>query len=339
MSPSVSIITPTKNRLALLRQTMDTIRTQEFSDWEHIIVDDGSDDGTPEELARLAQDDTRIRPIRREVAKAGANVCRNLGLAAARGEFVIFLDSDDLLRPGCLGSRVQFMRRNADLAFAVYPAGVFTDKPGDLDRLFHPMTAGDDLVRFLAHECVWEITGPVWRRDYLSKIGGFNEDLRSMQDMELHVRAICGGGPYVFVHQPDHDISWRPDVSRISVTYILRPEVMQAAAQVRALMHSAVVAAGLLTWSRLRALAGLCFESAEFLAGVGHLGSAINVWRSEASRYGASVWLIFCGILMLGLIRLDGRRGGFAARIVNKWKGWVRFRQEPALLEDAFACS
>jgi glycosyltransferase involved in cell wall biosynthesis len=167
MTPVISIITPTKDRLALLRQTMDTVRAQGFDAWEHIIVDDGSTDGTIEEIGRLAAADPRIKPIRREGEKGGANVCRNLGIAAAKGEFIIFLDSDDLLRPGCLVNRVALMRRNADLAFAVYPAGVFMETPGDLTRLFHPLTPGDDLIRFLSHECVWEITGPIWRRDYL----------------------------------------------------------------------------------------------------------------------------------------------------------------------------
>ena len=172
MTPVVSIITPTKNRRDLLRLTMDSVSTQGFGAWEHVIVDDGSTDGTVEEVSRKAADDSRVRLIRRESEKSGANVCRNLGLAAAAGEFVIFLDSDDLLRPGCLENRAALMRRNPDLTFAVYPAGVFMENPGDLTRLFHPLDAGDDLVRFLSHECVWEITGPIWRRDYLARIGG-----------------------------------------------------------------------------------------------------------------------------------------------------------------------
>ncbi|OAI44845.1 hypothetical protein AYO42_00590 [Rhizomicrobium sp. SCGC AG-212-E05] len=334
MTPVVSIITPTKDRRELLRLTMDSVSAQGCGAWEHVIVDDGSTDGTIEEVTRRAVADPRVRLIRRQSEKSGANVCRNLGLAAAMGEFVIFLDSDDLLRAGCLENRTTLMRRNPDLAFAVYPAGVFMETLGDLTRLFHPMGPGDDLVRFLSHECVWEITGPIWRRDYLQRIGGFNETVRSMQDMELHVRAICGGGPYIFVRQVDHDIAWRRDFSRISVRYIYEPEVMQAAVKVRSLMYDAVTRAGLLSWSRLRALVGLCFEAAEFLAQVKRLDLARQVWNSECRRYKAPLHLRFAGNLMLVLARIDGRSEGLCARIVNKWKGWVRFRQEPALLKD-----
>jgi glycosyltransferase involved in cell wall biosynthesis len=333
MNPVVSIITPTKDRLALLCHTMDTVSGQGFAAWEHIVVDDGSTDGTLEEVTRRAAADPRVRLIRRAGKKAGANVCRNLGIGAAKGEFAILLDSDDLLRPGCLESRVGLMQRNADLAFAVYPAGVFMETPGDLKRLFHPLTTGDDLVRFLSHECVWEITGPIWRRDYLARIGGFNESLRSMQDMELHVRAICAGGPYIFVPQVDHDIAWRRDFSRISVRYIYEPDVMQAAVMVRSLMYDAVTGAELMTWSRLRALVGLCFEAAEFLALAKRLDLARQVWNSECRHYRAPYHVRFFGNLMLVLARLAGRSEGICARIVNKWKGWVRFRQEPALLK------
>jgi len=82
MNAIVAVITPTKNRLKLLCETMDSVKRQTFQAWEHIIVDDGSDDGTCEEVARRAASDGRIRYIQRTGERAGANVCRNLGIAA-----------------------------------------------------------------------------------------------------------------------------------------------------------------------------------------------------------------------------------------------------------------
>ena len=61
MNPVVTIITPTKNRLNCLCQTMDSVQQQTFDRWEHLVVDDGSDDGTAEEVARRGADDQRIR--------------------------------------------------------------------------------------------------------------------------------------------------------------------------------------------------------------------------------------------------------------------------------------
>ena len=125
VNPVVAVITPTKNRLKLLCEAMDSVQRQSFDAWEHIIVDDGSDDGTAEEVARRAAADPRIRYLRRTGEKSGANVCRNIGVRESRAEFIVFLDSDDLLAPSCLGRRVEIMQRNLDLDFATFQTAVF----------------------------------------------------------------------------------------------------------------------------------------------------------------------------------------------------------------------
>ena len=77
--PDVTVITPTKNRFALLSKAMDSVQQQTFDSWEHLIVDDGSDDGTAEMVSRRALDDPRGRYIKPEGATPGANACRNRG--------------------------------------------------------------------------------------------------------------------------------------------------------------------------------------------------------------------------------------------------------------------
>lgn len=332
MSVAVTIVTPTKNRLALLRETMNSVAAQDFADWEHLVIDDGSDDGSLEEVAARAMTDPRIRLIRRESAKSGANVCRNVGIAQAQGEFIVFLDSDDLLRAGALKNRVAFMRRNADLSFAVYPAGVFTQKAGDMDRLYHPMTPGDDLVRFLSHECVWEITGPIWRREYLAQIGGLDESLLSMQDLEMHVRAICAGGHYLFVPKPDHDIRWQFDLAKTSARHFRDPQFILASMAIAGKLHETVRGAGLLNWSRKRAVGGLVFSIAQNWVRAGKLADARRAWREGSRQVGVPGHVRLAGTVMLWLSSLSGDERSLPARLVNKWKGQVRFRQEPAVL-------
>src|SRR5438309_1651106 len=85
------------------------------------------------------------------------------GFRTARAELVVFLDSDDLLEPHCLGRRVALMARNADLDFATFQTAVFRRTPWDLGRQLNPELLGDDLLRFLFFECPWIITAPVWR--------------------------------------------------------------------------------------------------------------------------------------------------------------------------------
>jgi GT2 family glycosyltransferase len=332
-SPVVSVITPTKNRMKLLGEAIDSVQRQTVDAWEHVIVDDGSDDGTCEEVTRRASDDGRVRYIRRASEKSGANVCRNIGIAESSGEFIVFLDSDDLLRPQCLEARVDIMQRNPSLDFAVFRAGVFVESLGDLQRLYHPQDPGDDLLRFVSHECVWEISGPIWRRRFLQGIGCFDESLLSMQDLELHVRAICARGKYICWPDVDHDIRWQEDSTKTSVRHFRDPYYINAAERVQEKIADTVIGSGLLTWSRQRALLGLSFGAAESSARASSLSDAWKIWNRGCRRQRASAHLQFAGCLMLWMAQQDMGPEGFSSRLVNKWKGWVRFRQEPALLK------
>jgi glycosyltransferase involved in cell wall biosynthesis len=339
MNTIVTVITATKNRRELLCETMDSVQRQSFEAWEHIVVDDGSDDGTCEEVSRRADADSRIRYVRRTGETSGANVCRNIGIAESSGEFIVFLDSDDLLRPQCLRARVEAMERNSSLDFCVFRAGVFVESVGDLERLYHPQNPGDDLLRFLAHECVWEISGPIWRRSFLWGIGCFDETLRSMQDLELYVRALCARAKYVCFPDVDHDIRWQEDATKTSVRHFRDPLYIDAAERVQGKLLDTVTSSGLLTWSRQRALLGFTFGVAESCVRASTLRRAANIWNRGCSRQQASMHLQIAGLLMLFAARHGAAPDTLCSRLVNKWKGWARFRQEPVLLVDAQASS
>jgi glycosyltransferase involved in cell wall biosynthesis len=331
-TPAVTVITPTKNRLKLLCETIDSVQAQTFEAWEHIIVDDGSDDGTAEEVRRRAEGDSRLRYVARTGAKAGANVCRNQGLAAASADLIVFLDSDDLLRSGCLGRRVEIMNRNADLDFAVFRASVFIHAIGDYPRLYHEQDPGDDLFRFLSLECVWQTTGPIWRRNFVRKIGGFDENLLSMQDLEMHVRALCAEGKYIYFRDTDHDIRGQEDSTRTSTRHFREPAYIEAAERVQDSLFAAVKKAGLLTWSRQRAILGLSFGLSESWLRLGRPERAIKAWLKGCERYAAPIHVRMIGLCLLQLLRLARGEESLPSRLVNKWKGWVRFRQEPDLM-------
>jgi glycosyltransferase involved in cell wall biosynthesis len=334
-APAVSVITPSKNRLNLLCETIDSVQTQSFANWEHIIVDDGSGDGTAEEVLRRAKADPRIRYIRRTGAKSGANVCRNIGITESRAELIIFLDSDDLLKPDCLDRRVSIMRRNPDLDFAVFCAAVFRDRIGDLQRLYHSMEPGDDLLRFLSHECIWEISGPIWRRPFLKRIEGFDESLLSMQDLEMHVRALSIRPKYLCFQDADHDIRWQDDSTKTSVRHFNDPVYIAANEALRTKLHDTVRDAGLLNWSRSRALLGLYFASAELWIRLKQLRPALATWRKGCHHLQAPAFLKLEGIAILITGRLIAQRSELVSRFTNRWKGWQRFRPELALPSGA----
>jgi teichuronic acid biosynthesis glycosyltransferase TuaG len=106
--PLVTVITPAFNAHALLPETVRSVRSQTYVHYEHIIVDDRSDDGTRELIQGFAVSESRIRPIFME-QNAGPVVARNAAVAAARGKYVAFLDADDLWHPEKLERQVALM--------------------------------------------------------------------------------------------------------------------------------------------------------------------------------------------------------------------------------------
>lgn len=88
--PECSIIVAVKNRAGLLGQTVDSIRRQELDDWELIIVDDGSTDGTDLVAGQWANEDARIRVFATSDSARGCSHARNLGFEMARGKYVVF---------------------------------------------------------------------------------------------------------------------------------------------------------------------------------------------------------------------------------------------------------
>src|SRR5690606_24561667 len=109
--PLVSIIIPTYNRAHLLGETLDSILAQTYTNWECIIVDDGSTDESQLVFEAYKNKDSRFQFLRRPKTKPkGANACRNLGLENATGDYSVFFDSDDLMAPDLLEIKVNAIK-------------------------------------------------------------------------------------------------------------------------------------------------------------------------------------------------------------------------------------
>jgi len=107
----VSIITPTYNCARFIAETIESVLTQTYSDWEMIIVDDCSNDNTKEIVEKYQEQDSRIQYHCLE-KNSGAAIARNLALSLAKGKWIAFLDSDDLWQPEKLSKQIQFMEKN-----------------------------------------------------------------------------------------------------------------------------------------------------------------------------------------------------------------------------------
>lgn len=318
-SPEISIITPTKNRLTLLCEAMDSVQRQSFDAWEHIIVDDGSDDGTAGEIASRSVADPRILYIKRTGDKSGANACRNLGLKNSLGEFVIFLDSDDILASDCLARRVEIMMRNLDLDFAVFDGDVFLERIGDLARKFDMGRLLDDLDRFVALEGPWDTTGPIWRKGFLSRIGGWDENLMSWQDVDLHIRALAARAHYLRVQVVDHHIRWQSSDERISRRKAFDKRLFENSEPCAFKWRRALAEGRALSPARDEALAGIVFHLAEHWAGNGNVRRAWRFW-SSTSGFGISLLHICVGYAFLAAMATPMVRMSLLRGLLRRWK-------------------
>ena len=328
MTPTISVITPTRNRARLLQETLDSVAAQTFVDWEHLVVDDGSDDETAALMAVRAADDPRFSYLVRQSPNGGANVCRNIGIKAARAPLVVLLDSDDLLESDCLARRAERMLRNPDLDFATFQGGVFETAPGDGRRVMDDQLIGDDLSRFLYFEAPWQTTAPIWRRETLLRIGLLDEALLSWQDIELHVRAIAAGCRYLRFPEVDHHVRWQFEPTKVSVEQRRSPRHLEGAVDVIERLEAHVRGGPGMDWVRQRALCSLYFFLAEMWVERGDLKPGLDAWRRMRTR-----GLGGAGLHLVGALLLRMKRVGLPTETaIRKWKGWARLRTQPEVV-------
>ena len=187
-SPTVSIIIPTYNRWALIEETIQSVIHQTYRAWEIIVVDDGSDDDT--ELLITKFNDERIRYIRIEHCGIFGKV-RNQGLKIATGEYVAFLDSDDLWHEHKLRRQLELLNQYANASFVFNNVHFFGDQlqpsPAEFENLF----VGNVLVPMLEEKrFVFYPSTLLFRKDVLLTTGMMNETLAYTTDMDFFYK-IC----------------------------------------------------------------------------------------------------------------------------------------------------
>jgi glycosyltransferase involved in cell wall biosynthesis len=186
----ISIITPCFNRADLVGETAHSIFHQSYPHWEWIIVDDGSTDNSLEVLHELACKDNRVKVLQRDRAPKGACTCRNIAVEESTGDYLIFLDTDDLLAPFCLEQRINAFKQSSDCDFVIFPMLLFEKKWDDLQLLWNIDNGKDDLHRILIGDPICQGTGTLWKKSSFKQVGMWREDLALWQDIELHIRSL-----------------------------------------------------------------------------------------------------------------------------------------------------
>lgn len=205
MTSLVSVIIPTYNRASIIGSTIRNILEQTYTNFEVIVVDDGSTDDT---LAVLEQFGDRIRVLRQ--ANCGAGAARNRGLAAAKGDIIAFQDSDDTWHSTKLARQVGLLERiGPSVSLCLCNARVYFKKakqPTSFDRasLNPPSEEGiwTNVPEVLAAGFVLFNQCSAIRTDVLRKVGGFNESMRFMEDYDLALRLAIENPCWTYIRQP-----------------------------------------------------------------------------------------------------------------------------------------
>lgn len=200
--PLVSIIIPTYNRADLIGETLDSVLAQTYTNWECLIVDDGSTDTTEEVVSAYVKKDTRFQYYHRPHDRPkGANACRNYGFEKSKGAYIQWLDSDDLISENKLERQVIAIQGESS-AIAVCNWGYFVDSVADTKDMPEPFDRFTNPLIFLNYLYsrigFFPIHAYLIPRGLQIKSGLWNEYLKINQDAEMIIRVICNSNNFLF---------------------------------------------------------------------------------------------------------------------------------------------
>ncbi len=198
-APVVSVVIPVYKVEDWLGKTLDSVLAQSFTDWECVCVDDGSPDRSADVVREYAARDARIRLVSQQ--NAGAAAARNRGMAEARGEFLLFIDSDDLVEPGLMEACVERMRQDkcemcafegdavdAEARLIEGPRWTVPVEEGERVRVISPYDYPQD-VFWLVPVCPWN---KMYRLDFLRRHGlAFPCSVRRSEDTPFGVMCLA----------------------------------------------------------------------------------------------------------------------------------------------------
>jgi hypothetical protein len=275
-NPRISVVIPTRNRARCLAELIGTLRGQSLRDWEAIVIDDGSAPAQAQEVRALTRSDPRFVLLERDSEPQGGAHCRNIGARVARADLIVFFDDDDLFSSTCLEVRVRAMQEAPDQDFIVFPYERFRLKPGDLQTR-HVADVSGAIDRYLRIDPPWHTGSVVWRRRFLDRLGGWNEQIASWQDWELGLRALClrptcasRPEPLFFVRVASE---WHANISGAWSPKHVRSWPTAADA---ALSHLRV--SGLMNGARSRLMGKLLLFIAERHLEIGDRAEALRLW-------------------------------------------------------------
>ena len=206
--PTVSVVMPAHNAAEYIQQSLASVMAQSYHAWECIVVDDFSSDDTAMRIKRLIRSDSRIKLVSHR-ANGGPNAARNTGIRSARGTFICFLDSDDLLMEYSLENRVSAIAKaDTERLVGSYSAS----RTIDASVRVPPREARSlsmEIVDFThaGGQCPFNANQPMFKTAVLRLLGGFDETMRQAEDWEFWQRILRHG--YHLVPTDIVDVTYR----------------------------------------------------------------------------------------------------------------------------------
>ncbi len=209
----VSVVIPCYNAALSLEKTIASALIDEYSNFEVILVDDGSEDSTPEIIRKFEQLDRRVRGYRQ--LNAGVSTARNTGVALSSGEYIAFLDADDVFLENSLSARMSvFAEEDEDNLIGVFCPAVLIDKQGHLLRSKPLFDYGfpDGRVYFSSTpESIFNPSCVILKKQKFIQAGGFNVSLTNGEDYELWHKLMRRGGYFKQIKQVGVGWTQHPD--------------------------------------------------------------------------------------------------------------------------------
>jgi len=207
----VSVIVPCYNYGKFIPETLESVFEQTYENWECIVVDDGSTDNTNDVISAFINKDRRFRYIYQ--GNKGLSSARNTGIKEAKGEFVQFLDADDLIERRKFECQVKYFIEHPEVDIVYGDVRYFfTDKPHE--RLFSvdgrkiswmPKISGRGkyIVKQLIEDNIMVVSSPLVRRNVINICGLFNEDLKASEDWEYWIRCALYDFNFTYFESPE----------------------------------------------------------------------------------------------------------------------------------------
>jgi glycosyltransferase involved in cell wall biosynthesis len=225
----VSIIIPTYNRAHLIAETLDSIIAQTYTNWECIIVDDGSTDNSEAVVKGYIDKDTRFQYHNRPNNKPkGANACRNYGFEISKGDFVNWFDSDDLMKPNFISEKLNaFNSKKEALDVVLCECEIFRVEKNQKEIIgYVPIKYNIFLDDFILKKFHLSPPAGLWTSNYLKKTLDsellFDEQLSQSQDYDFYVRIFKNSPNYKVINKALFE--YRKSSGSISADFMLLDE-------------------------------------------------------------------------------------------------------------------